>query len=397
MRDDAKIRIKSNAERGKYSFHPCVDLQHSYRHLGFTLIELVLYIALIAIFITGAVYFTWDISYGKEKAYQQTIVDQNARIAQARISYEIRRAYDVVSILSNQIILDNKGSLTTISHVGDAIEIETNGVGPFDLTSNQARVTNFFFNDLGASSFDPSGCDSKNIEVSMVIEQAQAAPPKQLVAKTQVVQSIELNSAFNQARKFLVDLTNTNLVATSLEGITLKNSSGFDITVDKMTVIWEGASGGENVVEVQIDGEEVEWTGSMPSGSELDLNDYLLTAGSGTVNVDYIDFDSDMGGATIYFSFIFSDLSRANAELVLPPSLTGTPTPTPIPTSTQTPTPTPTVPQNTCSNYCLNTGYLSGTCRKNAKDCTNFGEVYESAGDQYCTGGPSTDTCCCAP
>jgi hypothetical protein len=244
-----------------------------------------------------------------------------------------------------------------MSYVDSALLIETGGTGPFNLTSNQVRVTDFSFTDLGASSFDASGIDSKNIQVDMAVEQAQEAPPQQLVAKTQVVQSIELGSSFNQSRKILADLTTAELVLdTSLQGIALKNTSDQDLTIDKMIVSWEKTTGGENIVEVQIDGGSVEWTGSSSSGLELDLDDYLLTAGSGNVNLDYIDFDSDMNGAEIYFTFLFSDLSSSSAKLVLPPSLTGTPTPTP----TQTPTPTPV--ENTCSDYCIDSGYSSGTC-----------------------------------
>jgi type II secretory pathway pseudopilin PulG len=394
MRNDANKRIYGSDTNEKYSRNSYIDLQHLYRVLGFTLIELILYIGMVAIFITGAVYFAWDLSYGREKAYQNQIVDQNARSVIARISYEIRNADDIISVSPSNLVLASQGSLTTISLSGDVIQIEPGGHGPYNLSSNQVRVTNLSFDDLGASLLDPNGYDSKNIEVSMVFEQAQPAAPQQLVAKSEVVQSIELNSQFNQAREMLVDLTNASLVSnTSIEGITIKNSSGNDITVNKMIISWQGTTSSENVAEVQIDGGAVEWSGSLPSGSELDLNDYTLSA-SNTVDIDYIDFDSDLSGATVDLRFIFSDSSTAKSNLELPIAVsTGTPTPTLTPTPTSTPTPS----QNTCSSYCTTNGYSLGTCRKNAKDCDNNGEIYESGGDSYCTGGPLVDTCCCLP
>src|SRR3989338_5449622 len=97
---------------------------------GFTLIELILYIALVSIFITGAISFSWDVVYGREKAYQLQIVEQNGRSALARISYEIRRAKDIQSVSASQIVLDNGGSTTTINLSSGAIQITTGGTGP---------------------------------------------------------------------------------------------------------------------------------------------------------------------------------------------------------------------------------------------------------------------------
>lgn len=54
-------------------------------------------------------------------------------------------------------------------------------------------------------------------------------------------------------------------------------------------------------------------------------------------------------------------------------------------------------PSETCSSYCQSLGYSDGICRQNQLRCLMNGETYEPGGDQYCTGGPSEDTCCCAP
>lgn len=51
----------------------------------------------------------------------------------------------------------------------------------------------------------------------------------------------------------------------------------------------------------------------------------------------------------------------------------------------------------TCPVYCQQLlGYVDGTCRATSAQCTSQSETYESGGDAYCTGGPSTDTCCCS-
>jgi len=70
----------------------------SKRNSGFTLVELILYIALVSIFLTGVIMFTWDILYGRVKSYVQEEVNQNSRFAAKRIIYEIRNASGVNSV-----------------------------------------------------------------------------------------------------------------------------------------------------------------------------------------------------------------------------------------------------------------------------------------------------------
>ncbi len=149
-----------------------------------------------------------------------------------------------------------------------------------------------------------------------------------------------------------------------------------------MEISWQGTSGGENITEIQIGGGLAEWSGSQGSASIIDLTDYTLTSADGVIDVDYLDFDSDMNDAQINLKFILSDASTLSSSLTLESA--GSPIPTP--------------PMfNSCLELCTGNGYSDGTCRKNAIACTDNSEIYESGGDQYCTGGPQTDTCCCAP
>lgn len=50
-----------------------------------------------------------------------------------------------------------------------------------------------------------------------------------------------------------------------------------------------------------------------------------------------------------------------------------------------------------CSDRCILSWYVDGVCRENEQQCSNHGETYLPAGDQYCAGGSSADTCCCMP
>lgn len=374
---------------------------------GFTLIELILYIALISIFLTGAVMFAWDVVYGREKAFQQQIVDQSARIAMERIAYEIRRAEDVISVTNSpspQLVLDNGGSNTTIELGvgGTVIQITTGGAGTYNLTSNQARVTSMTFSDLSTAD-----SNSKDVKVSFTVEQAQAIASGQLTALTTVAESVELNSQFNQSRRLLVDLSTASLVGgTSVGGITIENTGSDDVVIDQLDVSWTGTAGGENITEVQIGAGGVEWSGSSGTDTTVDLTDFTLATIDGIVDIDYVAFDSNMDGATLNLGFVTGDGSTNKVELILQSGATATNTPTPTetgtptntPTNTPTFTPTPTdSPINTCQDYCVSLLYSAGTCRKNAKTCGDNGETNEAGGDQYCTGGPNADTCCCLP
>ena len=71
--------------------------QNRKTQLGYTLIELLLYVALVGIFITGAITFAWDSIYAREKASNMQKVEQEARMAMQRIGYEIRKVNTVES------------------------------------------------------------------------------------------------------------------------------------------------------------------------------------------------------------------------------------------------------------------------------------------------------------
>lgn len=50
-----------------------------------------------------------------------------------------------------------------------------------------------------------------------------------------------------------------------------------------------------------------------------------------------------------------------------------------------------------CNTNCQSLGYVAGVCRTNPGQCRAHEEIYESTGDEYCTGDKKEDTCCCAP
>src|SRR3989344_1949018 len=165
---------------------------------GFTLVEMILYIAIVAIFMTGLVYFTLDIVYGREKSYVHQEVNQNTRFAAKRIAYEIKNAKSIISPLSgssSSISLeyaDANRNPTVINISGDGrITIGYGSSGncptssPCFLTGNKVNVTAINFTNLSSG-------DSTNIKFSMTIAGVGDAVENQKIENFET--SVELRS-----------------------------------------------------------------------------------------------------------------------------------------------------------------------------------------------------------
>jgi type II secretory pathway pseudopilin PulG len=354
---------------------------------GFTLIELILYIGLLSSFVTGAVLFAWDVVYGREKFSQQQIVEQSTKLALGRIAYEIRRATDIQSVAGTQIVLTNDSGTTTIASSSGSVVITSGGAGPYTLTSNQVVVT-----DLRFSNVSSTNNNSKNVKVSLSLKQVSGIQPGQIPAATTMSQSVELNSQFNQARGLLMDAGDVFLTTGNkhIENTFLEDTGVSNITIDKMIVTWTGGTGGSVLQNIKINGSTV-WSGSVTSGTLLDITNVTLIAGADAVPIDSIDFSNNMANSVITVTYVMTDGSTSSTEITLgaipTPTLTGTPTPTltVTPTPTNSPTPTPT-PAN-CNGHCQQKYALPGSCKK-SNQCGGYkeGSIYECS---------PPDICCC--
>lgn len=270
---------------------------------GFTLVELILYIALISIFVTGAIFFSLDIVYGREKAFAQQMVEQNGRSALARIAYEIRRADDINSVSASSIELENGANDTTISLSSGTVQITTGGAGPYDLTSNQVNVSALSFTNLTSTSEN-----TKGINVNITVQQAQSGVAKPFEATTTMSESVELNRQFNDSRALLMDASNASLEGggKKIEDTTLQNTGSSNITIDKMTVSWTGGTSGSQLKKIEIDGDTV-WDTNTDSGTEVDITNVTITSGADSIDIDKIEFTKSMSGAVITVQFKMTD------------------------------------------------------------------------------------------
>lgn len=138
---------------------------------GFTLIELILYVAILSIFIGGAIQFAWNIIYSRTKTLEYQNVTQNARLIAERVALEIRNASSISSIGTSSITLNTDDSArnpTVIDLSGGRVRIGYGSSGscptstPCFLTDNNVTVSSLAFTDLSASY-------SANVRVVVVV------------------------------------------------------------------------------------------------------------------------------------------------------------------------------------------------------------------------------------
>lgn len=139
---------------------------------GFTLIELIIYIALTSIFIVAAILFAWDIIYAGAKSSVQQELNHNLRFAAKRIAYEIRNAESVNSVTATSITLgmsDSARDPTVIDLSSGRIRIGFGSSGscpissPCFLTTDDISITTLNFTDLSSGG-------SENIRFSISAE-----------------------------------------------------------------------------------------------------------------------------------------------------------------------------------------------------------------------------------
>ena len=127
------------------------------KHGGMTLVELILYVALFMIFITGAVAYGIEAVSVRVKVRVEQGVITNSRIVMKRLAYEIRNATGINSVTAQSISLataDATRNPVVITKTGNKITIGwTGGVvcavaTPCDLTSSDIIVNQLNFTNI---------------------------------------------------------------------------------------------------------------------------------------------------------------------------------------------------------------------------------------------------------
>ena len=127
---------------------------------GFSLLELIVYVGVIAIFLVSVIQFSTAIVQAGEKARILNEVQQNARFAMERMRREVRTADSINTGSSTfgshpgvlSLEHDSAGSDPTVFDVsGGALRLTQGAGSPADLTSSQVTVTNFVVNNRSVS------------------------------------------------------------------------------------------------------------------------------------------------------------------------------------------------------------------------------------------------------
>lgn len=123
---------------------------------GFTLIELIIYVALVAIFTSGTIIFAWDIIYGGAKSGVQREISQNLRLISKRLEYEIRNSSAINTVSASDLCLASTipaRNPTRFYVVSGAFHLAwggntsdcTNMTNDLPLTSNQVEISGLTF------------------------------------------------------------------------------------------------------------------------------------------------------------------------------------------------------------------------------------------------------------
>lgn len=144
------------------------------RQKGFTLIEMLIYTALAAIFLTGVTYFAIGLLNGQAKTLVEQEVNDNLRNAMRRIEFEIRNAQDINSVTATDLCLKMSNATYNPTRIyvsagkariawGGGSSNCTSMTNDVQLTSNLATVNSITFYNFG------NGTTTKNISFKLDI------------------------------------------------------------------------------------------------------------------------------------------------------------------------------------------------------------------------------------
>lgn len=147
-----------------------VNGQRSEVNKGFTLIEIIIYIAIIGVVISGFVSYSLSISGVRNKNYSIATVQANGRAALQVMTQKIREAQAVLTpgagTSDTQLILDMSGTDPDITFsVSDGVlSMQEAGSSATTITDSRAVVSNLVFTNLAASG------ERDNVRLEMTVD-----------------------------------------------------------------------------------------------------------------------------------------------------------------------------------------------------------------------------------
>ena len=124
------------------------------KNVGFTLIELIIYLAIVSTVLTALIKYSWNTIELGEKSVTEQEVFANARLVSERIKYEIRNSTGINTVSSTSISLQESGGTDpTVISLSSGNIVITQGVGPTagPLNSNDISITSLTFTNYTSS------------------------------------------------------------------------------------------------------------------------------------------------------------------------------------------------------------------------------------------------------
>ncbi len=145
------------------------------RNKGFTLIEVLIYLAIVGIALSSFVAFVMQISDVKAKNYVMEEAQANARIALDIISRKIKSANGVNTALSTfdadpgelSLSMSDSSKNPTVFNLTEddgILQITQGADDPVAITSDEVKITSLVFTNLSA------GSDFENIRIQLTVE-----------------------------------------------------------------------------------------------------------------------------------------------------------------------------------------------------------------------------------
>ena len=113
------------------------------RSSGFTLVELIIYIGIVAIILVSITYLVFDIISGQTKSYVHLEVDQNLRFIKDIMTQDIKTASDFNIPSADVLNLDTGAVIYTFDGVNNKITRQEGAVIN-DITTDEIEVTGNF-------------------------------------------------------------------------------------------------------------------------------------------------------------------------------------------------------------------------------------------------------------
>lgn len=163
---------------------------HFNMNKGFTLIELILYTAILSIVLSAFSLFAWDTINNGAKNNTEAEVFSQARFISERIKYEIRNASGINSVSANSISLSNFNSSlnpTVISLTSGNVQIKQGSSSTTSLNSPDMTISSLVFTNN-------SSVDNKTKNISFQFTLNSISSRQEFIETTTIKDSVEVRS-----------------------------------------------------------------------------------------------------------------------------------------------------------------------------------------------------------